>query len=216
MFQGHQVADWEFVVIMSMIHGRVRRTVVMLLVFVVASLAGAACGGGDDEADPPSTSDPTTTTTAEPATTTTLSESDQKIEAAKTAYLTYIRAVRAAEASPVTPHLPEVQAVMTGVMQTQITANLEGMQARGEAVRLPENSQDHQEFLTASVQADGSVLLKTCEVNDAVVYNVATGAIVDGDVVTNFVDVTVVEENGIWKVADTVVTSESDGVVPCA
>jgi hypothetical protein len=104
---------------------------------------------------------------------------------------------------------------MTGVMQTQITANLEGMQARGEAVRLPENSQDHQEFLLASVQADGSVLLTTCEVNDAIIYNVATGGIIDGDVVTTSVEITVVEENGVWKVADSVVTSEDDGVIPC-
>jgi len=216
MFQGYQMADWGFVVIMSMIHGRLRRTVATLLVFVAISLASACGGGGgdDDEADPPSTADPTTTTTTEP-TTTTLSETDQKIEAAKTAYLSYIHAVRAAEASPVNPHLPEVQAVMTGVMQTQITANLEGMQARGEAVRLPENSQDQQKFLLASVQADGSVLLTTCEINDAIIYNVATGAIVDGDVVTTSVEITVVEEDGVWKVADSVVTSESDGVIPC-
>jgi len=115
----------------------------------------------------------------------------------------------------VTPHLPDVQAVMTGLQQTQITANLEGMQARGEAVRLPENSQDSQEVLTASLQPDGSVLLKACEINDAVVYDVATGAVVDDDVITIEVDVTVVQENGVWKVADTVITEESNGVVPC-
>ena len=137
------------------------------------------------------------------------------MEAAKAAYLAFMHAVRAAEAAPVTPHLPDVQAVMTGLQQTQITANLEGMQARGEAVRLPENSQDSQEVLTASLQPDGSVLLKACEINDAVVYDVATGAVVDDDVITIEVDVTVVQENGVWKVADTVITEESNGVVPC-
>ena len=209
------MADWGFVVIMSIVRGRLRRTVAALLVLVVVSLAGEACGGGDDdEADPPATPDASTTTTTEP-TTTTLSEQDQKIESAKAAYLAFTRAVRAAEAAPVNPQLPDVQAVMTGLQRTQITANLEGMQARGEAVRLSENSQDRQEFIAAAVQPDGSVLLKTCEVNDAVVYNVATGAIVNDNVVTATVDVTAVQEGGVWKVADTVITRKWDGAVPC-
>jgi len=207
------VADWGFVVIMSIVPRRRRRTVPGLLVLVVISLT-PACGGDDDDGTAPDPTPRSTTTTTEP-TTTTLSELDQKIEAAKAAYLAFMHAVRAAEAAPVTPHLPDVQAVMTGLQQTQITANLEGMQARGEAVRLPENSQDSQEVLTASLQPDGSVLLKACEINDAVVYDVATGAVVDDDVITIEVDVTVVQENGVWKVADTVITEESNGVVPC-
>jgi len=207
------VVDWGFVVIMSIVPRRRRRTVPGLLVLVVISLT-PACGGDDDDGTAPDPTPRSTTTTTEP-TTTTLSELDQKIEAAKAAYLAFMHAVRAAEAAPVTPHLPDVQAVMTGLQQTQITANLEGMQARGEAVRLPENSQDSQEVLTASLQPDGSVLLKACEINDAVVYDVATGAVVDDDVITIEVDVTVVQENGVWKVADTVITEESNGVVPC-
>ncbi|HZM39106.1 MAG TPA: hypothetical protein VFB94_08320 [Acidimicrobiales bacterium] len=207
------MADWGFVVIMSIVPRRRRRTVPGLLVLVVISLT-PACGGDDDDGTAPDPTPRSTTTTTEP-TTTTLSELDQKIEAAKAAYLAFMHAVRAAEAAPVTPHLPDVQAVMTGLQQTQITANLEGMQARGEAVRLPENSQDSQEVLTASLQPDGSVLLKACEINDAVVYDVATGAVVDDDVITIEVDVTVVQENGVWKVADTVITEESNGVVPC-
>jgi len=198
---------------MSIVPRRRRRTVPGLLVLVVISLT-PACGGDDDDGTAPDPTPRSTTTTTEP-TTTTLSELDQKMEAAKAAYLAFMHAVRAAEAAPVTPHLPDVQAVMTGLQQTQITANLEGMQARGEAVRLPENSQDSQEVLTASLQPDGSVLLKACEINDAVVYDVATGAVVDDDVITLKVDVTVVQENGVWKVADTVITEESNGVVPC-
>jgi hypothetical protein len=200
---------------MSIVHGRPRRTVATLLVFVVVSLGVAACGGGDDdEADPPSTSDPTTTTTTE-RTTTTLSETEQKIETAKAAYVAYAHAYRAAATDPVMPQLPEVQAVTTGLQRSQITANLEGLQARGEATRLPDNTQDSQEFLGAEVRPDGSVYLKACVVNDAIVYNVATGAIVNDAVVTATVDVTVVQEDGAWKVADSVITNRSDGAVPC-
>jgi hypothetical protein len=200
---------------MSIVPRRRRRTVPGLLVLVVISLTTAACAGDDpsDPAAPPSTTDPTTTTT-EP-TTTTLSELDQKIEAAKAAYLAYGHAYRTAATAPVTPHLAEVQAVMTGLQQSQITANLEGFQARGEATRLPPNSQERDEFLDAQLQPDGSVLLKTCSVNDAVVYNVATGTVVNDNVVTAAIDVTMVEEGGAWKVADSVVTARWDGVVPC-
>jgi hypothetical protein len=200
------VADWGFVVIMSIVHGQRGRIVATLLVFVVVSLAGAACGGGDDdEAKPPSTpSDPSTTTTTEPT-----------IEDAKAAYLSYRRAYRTAAAEPVMPHLPDIQALMTGLQQTQITANLEGMQARGEAARLPDNTQEHHEILSASIQADGSVQLRACSINDAVVYNVASGAIVDDRVTTSFLDVTMVQEGDAWKVADSVITSKQDGAVPC-
>ena len=104
---------------------------------------------------------------------------------------------------------------MTGVQQSQITANLEGFQARGEATRLPPNSQERDEFLDAQLRPDGSVLLKTCSVNDAVVYNVATGTVINDNVVTAAIDVTMVEEGGAWKVADSVVTARWDGVVPC-
>ena len=206
------MADWGFVVIMSIVPRRRRRTVPGLLVLVVISLT-AACGGDDDGTAP----DPTprsTTTTTEP-TTTTLSELDQKIEAAKAAYLAYGHAYRTAATAPVTPHLAEVQAVMTGLQQSQITANLEGFQARGEATRLPPNSQERDEFLDAQLQPDGSVLLKTCSVNDAIVYNVATGTVINDNVVTAAIDVTMVEEGGAWKVADSVVTARWDGVVPC-
>jgi hypothetical protein len=58
--------------------------------------------------------------------------------------------------------------------------------------------------------------LTTCEIDDAVIYSVATGAVVDDDIVTSAVAVTVVPENGVWKVADTVITEKWDGAVSCA
>jgi hypothetical protein len=208
------VADWGFVVIMSIAPQRRRRTVAGLLVLVVISRA-PSCGDDDsDPAAPQPSSDPTTTTT-EP-TTTTLDELDQNFEAAKAAYLAYRQAYRRAAAEPVMPHLPEVQTLMTGVQQTQITANLEGMQARGEAARLPENSLEHHEVLSASSEPDGSVRLRACSINDAVVYDVASGAVLDDRVTTSILDVTMVQEGGAWKVADSIITDKQDGAAPCA
>jgi hypothetical protein len=215
-FGYYQVADWGFVVIMSIRSTERRRTVVARALAVVVALAIiSACGGGDDAGDDASTPRPTTTTTEPTTTSTTLDETTQKIEAAKAAYLAYRQAYRTAAAEPVMPHLPEIQALMTGLQQTQITANLEGMQARGEAARLPDNTQEHHEILTASMQPDGSVRLKACSINDAVVYNVATGAIVDDRVTTSILDVTVVQEGDAWKVAGSVITDKQDGQAPC-
>jgi hypothetical protein len=217
MFQGYQVADWGFVVIMSMIHGRLRRTVATLLVFVAMSLAGAACGGGgdDEEADLPSSSALSTTTTTE-STTTTLNETDQKIEAAKAGWLAYAEAATRAAAEPVMPHLPEMQAAMTGDFQIEITGNLEEMQARGEAARVPANTQRSMDFLDARLQPDGSVQLTVCEVNDDVVYNIATGAIVNDRVATATVDVTMVLDAGSWKVSAAPYRNLHEGAGTCA
>jgi hypothetical protein len=199
---------------MSIVRGRPRRIVATLLVFVAISLAVAACGGGDDdEADPPSTSDPTTTTTAQP--TTTLSETDQKIEAAKAGWLAYAEAVTRATAEPVMPHLPEMQAAMTGDFQIEITGNLEEMQARGQAARVPANTQRSMDFLDAKLQADGSVQLTVCEVNDDVVYEVATGAVVNDRVATATVDVTMVLDAGTWKVSAAPYRNLREGAVAC-
>jgi len=175
---------------MSIRSANLLRSVALALLTV--ALAGAsACGGKDGDSDEDrSTPRPTTTTTDPPTTSTTLDEDAQTIEAAKAGWADFSQAIDRATVDPVDPHLPELQAAMTGDFQFEITANLEGMQARGEAARISENTQRSQDFLRAEALPDGSVQLTVCEVNDEVVYEVATGEIVNDRVATATVDVT--------------------------
>ncbi|HZM41898.1 MAG TPA: hypothetical protein VFB94_22435 [Acidimicrobiales bacterium] len=105
---------------------------------------------------------------------------------------------------------------MTGSFQLEVTANLEAMQARGEAIRVPENTQRHMDFIRAVSQPDGSIQLTVCEVNDDVVYTVATGAVVNDRVATAVVDATMVYEAGTWKVAAASHRDVREGAVSCA
>lgn len=176
----------------------------------VVVVGGVACGGDDDE----ESTDPTTGS-AMAAPTTTLDEETRKEEAAKDAFLDYYDVFFAAAAEPVNPQLPELQRLMTGDQQRIVTRNLEDMRARGHATRLPPNSQRRHDPRVVRLQADGSVEVTSCEVDDSIVYEVDTGAVINDDVVTNVISATLVEERGQWKIAFSERTKTSPGIVEC-
>jgi hypothetical protein len=192
-----------------MLGGSVRRVWVAALAGVVAL---AACGGDDsdeestDQTAPSSTSAPTTTT---------LDEERQKEEAAKAAYLAYWDAYVEATEEPVDPQLPAMQSLMTGDHQRVVTRDLEDRQARGEAARLRTNSRLRHEILSADLQLDGSVHITECEVNDAIIYDIASGAVINDDVVTKLATASMVDEGGSWKIADSTVVRRWPGAVEC-
>jgi hypothetical protein len=193
-----------------MLGGAVKRVSLAALAGVVV-VAGVACGGDDKEE---STAPTASSTTAAP--TTTLDEATRKVEAAKAAYLAYWDAYMRATAEPVDPQLPAMQDLMTGDHQRVVTRNLEDRQARGEAVRHPAGSQAGHEIKSAELQPDGSVKITECEVDDAVVYVVATGAVIDDAVVTKLATADMVDIDGSWRIAHSEIVQRWQGVVECA
>lgn len=177
----------------------------------VVLLAATTCGGADG--DEGSTGTTAASTTSAP--TTTLDEERQKEEAAKKAFLDYYEAFFMAAAEPVNPQLPELQRLMTGDQQRIVTRNLEDMRANGQATRLRPNSQRRHDPRVVELRADGSVEVISCEIDDSVVYQVDSGAIVNDDVVTNVISATLVEDRGRWKVAFSERTKTSPGIVEC-
>jgi hypothetical protein len=194
-----------------MLGGAVRSSGIAVLV-AVAALAPGACGGNDGEEESTDTTAATTTS----APTTTLDEETEKEDAAKAAYLAYWDAYMEATAEPVNPQHPAMQQLMTGDHQRVVTRDLEARQARGEAARLPTDSQLQHEVLSADLQSDGSVHITECEVNDAIIYEVASGAVINDDVVTKLATATMVDDGGSWKIADSVVARRWPGAVECA
>jgi hypothetical protein len=178
-------------------------------------LAVAACGGDDGGGDGEEATDSTTPSTTS-APTTTLDEETRKEEAAKAAYLAYWEAFERASTEPVDPELPELQARMTGDQAQIVIRNLEDMQATGRAARLPRNSQSSHTVSSAELQPDGSVRITDCQVDDAVVYDTTTGAIVNEATVTNLIVATMVQEENAWKVSLAERTQRWPGVVECA
>jgi hypothetical protein len=192
-----------------MLGGAVRWVLIAALAGIVVVGGGVACGGNDDEGST------ARSTTAAP-TTTTLDEKTRKEEAAKAAYLAYWDAYMEATTEPVDPELPAMQELVTSDHQRVVTRNLEDRQARGEAVRRPAGSQATHEIQSAELQPDGSVKIIECEVDDAVVYVVATGAVIDDAVVTKLATADMVEVDGSWRVAHSEVVQRWQGVVECA
>jgi hypothetical protein len=192
-----------------MLGGAVNRMWIAALVGVVV-VGGVACGGDDDEESTGSTASSTTA-----ATTTTLDEETRKEEAAKTAYLAYWDAFERASVQPVDPTSGDLLARMTGNQARLVVRNLEEMQASSQAARRPANSQSRHQVSATELQADGSVRIMDCQVDDAVVYNTTSGAVINDAVVTNLISATMVQEGSEWKVALAERTKKWPGVVEC-
>jgi hypothetical protein len=192
-----------------MLGGAVRRAWIAALVGAVLVALGA-CGGDDDEE---STGTTAASTTSAPSTT--LDEETRKEEAAKDAYLTYDDAFFKAATNPVNPQLPELQELVTGSQRSLVTRNLEEMRANGQAVRPPARSKAQQDLQLVELQADGSVDITSCEVDDSVLYVVTTGAVINDDIVTNLIFTTMVKEDSAWKLTFSERRKKWPGVVEC-
>ena len=175
------------------------------------ALAAGACGG--DDGDEESTN--TTTASSTSAPTTTLDEETRKEEAAKAAYLAYWVAFERASAEPVDPRSHDLQAWMTGNQARLVVRNLEEMEASKQAARRPANSRSRHRVSATELQADGSVRITDCQVDDAVVYDTTSGAVINDAVVTNLIVATMVQEGDAWKVGLAERTKKWPGVVGC-
>ena len=176
----------------------------------------AACGGasGSEERSATTTTE-APSTTEPPAPTTSLDPQAQALADAEAAYLAYEEAYNVAAADPVTPQHPALQALITGDQRIYLNSDLGGDLADGEALRHAQPSQYNVDVLSATPQSDGSILLRVCQVDDRVVHKVATGEVVDDDVVTRTIDVRSINEGGTWKVALKTTVADAPGVASC-
>lgn len=190
-----------------------RPTIGAVAVALCASLT--ACGGGASGDDGSAATTEQPPTTEAPATTTTVDPQAQALADAEAAYLAYEEASNVAAADPVDPQHPDLQALITGDQRLHSNSELGGFLADGEAARSAAPSQYSVEIQAASAQSDGSVLLHVCRVDDSVVYKVATGEIVNDEVVTKTIDARMVNEDGAWKVFSTTVVARTPGAASC-
>jgi hypothetical protein len=194
-----------------MLGGAVKRVWIAALAGVVM-VGGVACGGDDGEEE--STGSTASSTTAAPATT--LDEETRKVDAAKAAYLAYWDAFERASAEPVDPTSRDLLDRVTGDQARLVVRNLEEMQTSGQAARRPANSQSRHQVSATELQADGSVRIIDCQVDDTVVYDTANGAVVNDAVVTSLISATMVQDGTTWKVALAERTKKWPGAVECA
>lgn len=191
-------------------NGRRRPRWAAVLVAFVAALAIAGCGGdGGDEAsgDTTETSETTDPTAAE-TTTTTLSP-EAEVEAAHDAY--YAMLVRLVQAPD--PHDPELTERATGAALETFVSSMEEDSALGRVTRVGPNT--GRTVLHTEVSGDHATV-EVCSVDDGVHTEVATGRVLDDDVVTRRIVHRLERINGVWLVAEATSTASWEGVTDCA
>lgn len=193
----------------------------MLVASAVAAVALGlvACDNGD-----PSDALPTTTTerrsTASSSTTTasatdTTAPQNGDEQQVIDQYLGFWEARFAANQEPVNPDHPSLREYATGAQLDNVIEETRRRRDEGLAFRWPEDSV-HAHDVTVAESSPTEVILQDCSVNDGIIYRVATGEVVDDDVVTQNIRATMQLVEGVWKLARATLVQEWEGVAGCA
>lgn len=183
-----------------------------VLASVVAVLSAVGCSdddGGEDEASADTTEavEAVDTTPAE-NTTTTLSP-EAEVEAAVMAY----EAMASRLIQAPNPNDPEIAQRTTGEYRTYIEASLQELMDLGHAGQLGPNTT--QTVLRTEVSGDRATV-EVCAVDDGTLIEVATGRVLNDDVVTDHSAVSLERTDGAWLVVQRSRIARWEGVNDCA
>lgn len=216
------------------------------LLLLVAALSVAACSSDGDGALPASSSSsvsaesagPTTSTTAvattesptsapdsseSDATSTTAEPSEQttdspeQIEAVLADRIRgYFEARGAANAAPApNPADPRLAEVAVGKELAAVVASTEARRDAGEAIRPGDAGLADIRVGFVDAGASGATAA-ACSIDDGVIYDLATDAVVNDDVVTHNYQIDLELHDGAWKVSRIVRVQQWEGVAGCA
>lgn len=193
-----------------------RRTRALYLVLAIVLLAG--CSDDGSSADPTTTSESSTTTeatttTAVPDTTTTSEPAtdEEQILAAVDGFWQ----VLLDSSAPPDPEHPDLERYMTGAQLERSQAVVENRLRLGQAVRPAEPSRyAHENELVTVDGANATVT--SCEIDDLVLYDLASGMVLNDATYTREWTLRLEMAAGSWKIADATVDLELEGVTGCA
>ncbi len=123
--------------------------------------------------------------------------------------------VAAAINKPPDPANPELRLYATGRAYDEVLTATQKNQREGITVRSPANSQARYEPEVVSIDGDNA-LVRECSVDDGVVYEMATGRVINDAVVTRLSTIFVTREGGRWKVTTAQTDQRWEGVAGCA
>lgn len=174
-----------------------------------------ACGG---QAETPETHASTTTSSSDRVSTTTSAAGSTEPDVRTAASAGYDAAANGfIEASKTSdPDHPLLAATHTGPMLEQSRTVLIGRRREGRASRQPPESVYRIEHEKVEIVDATTARLTVCVVDDGVVYEVESGAIVNDRVETGRAIATMRVEAGVWKLAERELVEEWPGVAGCA
>ncbi len=211
------------------------------LLILIASVALAACSSGSNDESVPSSSatpsvesDSSTTPTTAPTTapTTSAPASTEVEEAPTTEPVTepeapveevladqirgYFDARTAANAAPApNPDDPRLAEFAVGEELAAVVASTQGRLDAGEAIRPGDAGLADIRVGFVDAGASGASAA-ACAVDDGVIYELATDAVVNDDVVTHTYQIDLELHDGVWKVSRIVRVQQWEGVAGCA
>jgi hypothetical protein len=186
--------------------GRASMSAVGALIAIVALLL-TACSGSDSRATPTST-DPEVTSA--PPTTSPSTPEGEVLAAYQEFWQVWLRAN-----NPPNPNYPDLAKVATGLELGTVRTAIQKSVDEGTFTTLPTGS--HYRHQAEVKQINGNeASVQDCAIDDSQIIQTVSGAIVNGDVVTQLLVSSVVRSNAVWQVTNVQEQAKWRGAVPCA
>jgi hypothetical protein len=203
-----------------MVPSRRRGVVLASAAVLVTALVLSSCGGSAGPAASPA--DPTTSTSssARPSSTGTTAGSTPGTEPTPdaqvfAAYLSALKAFDDALSDPPNPSDPLLAQTMVDPMLAQ-TVKLAGeWRGTGQASKYPPDSVHRITLISGSVSGNQATI-ESCNVDDGIVYEPASGQVVNDKVTTVHDRATLMLVDGAWKLATREQVEKWEGVAGCA
>ncbi|MDQ3573311.1 MAG: hypothetical protein M3404_00020 [Actinomycetota bacterium] len=109
----------------------------------------------------------------------------------------------------------EVRAYTTGPAYDSVVKAINENRRKGVTLRPRPNSVAREKVDVVSIHGDQAIA-RSCGVDDGLVVEMATGRVLDDDVVTDLTTIFLVREDGRWKVENNRVEQKWAGVAGCA
>jgi hypothetical protein len=197
--------------------------------FACLALAGAACSSSTIEVAVPATTltapgIPVTTARAEPvalpaatvtaveppAPTTSVDPSASVLAGYDTYWTAYLRLMQEPD-----PASPALAGLMTGRQRELVSGLVQQRLEQNQRLRFPAASIARRTRIVESITGTRAVVV-VCAVDDSYLIDVGSGAISLDEVQTVLSRVSVVQEDGVWKVERVLIDRTWDGVAGCA
>lgn len=179
----------------------------------VASLALVLLIGCSGD-KPTAVTTPTSPTRVPPPTTSAPAEAQPEAEIAAR-YRQFWEVRFEANRDPVNSADPRFAQYAVGKQLDNVITETRQRRDQGLAIRRPNPSVYQRRVRIVKVE-DDTATLQDCVTNDGVVYRVATGEVVDDSVQTRSLEASMRRVDGVWKLAETRVLQEWEGVAGCA
>ena len=185
---------------------------------VLLAVAGACAGDDDGGGEPPASSPTTTAATATtgpaaPGSSVVAAPGPEDDEAAVLAAVDCYWDTIVEANDPPDPDHPGFDRCFTGAALERSRGNVEERRLLGQ--RLIDPSGSVQRTTPQVTMSDGSAVVSQCTVDDGVLVDAPTGQTLNDRVASGRVELLLRLENGQWRVAESRLTTKSDGTSAC-